>query len=136
MNATTKFLNYFKCAHCATWAISTWANNGYVTCNGCGGSKKWNYRQIVNGEHDEQMWAVADARGVAHLPLPDLTPTPCQRCDTPTPKGQMERRPDGLVCRACYRAEERPTPPKMESLSEQDDLDRMEAAYAALEQQS
>lgn len=131
---TTRFLYFYKCRFCATWACTAGDGGKYVKCNGCGGAKKSEYRQAVDCEHYEKMYRLATERGVLHLPIPDagrhLT---CVRCAGHVMFVTGHRRPDGWVCRACYQAEERPAAPAYERVSEQDDINRMEAAYAALE---
>jgi hypothetical protein len=141
-----KFLSYFKCRHCATWACTAGESGPYVRCNGCGGAKKFEYRVDVEGEHNEMLFRLAKERGVLHLPIPETGPRACVRCGEISEHTML--RPDGLVCRECYKAEARPvfellTPEQIvEGIKAREEADRQareherngqEAAYAALE---
>ena len=98
--------HYFQCGHCKTWAV-TLKEYRYVTCNGCGGSKASKYK--AHGD-SQDIIDYCTRNGVAHLPLPEPNrKLPCVRCGKDTINATMLRRTDGLVCRPCYRAEDRPT---------------------------
>ena len=148
-----KYLYYFKCKFCATWAVTAEDSGKYVECNGCGGSKKYEHRVPVESQHDEETWAWAKERGVGHLPRPDFTPKACTRCGETFPYTKLRVRMGGRVCVDCYRAEERPPDPlpdmspenlkrldaeRAEAIrqSQADDDARMDAAYAAVERVS
>lgn len=65
-----KQLGYYKCRHCATWAVTAGDGGPYVRCQGCGGAKKFEY--FVPADDDEQyrrMFHLAKELGVLHLPL-------------------------------------------------------------------
>jgi hypothetical protein len=121
---------YFQCSHCRTWAVTLKASDR-VRCNGCGGTKAFKY--TAHGDSQDVI-DYCTRNGVAHLPLPQPTKLfPCRRCGERFRNSTMRLRPDGLVCRACYRSEERPPTPPPPHMTEQEDIDRMEAAYAAKE---
>lgn len=123
----TAFLNYYRCRHCATWAVvvgdgpdAPAGAKRYVHCNGCGGAKKWEYRQPAT-EVDAELIKYATAHGVAHLPIPQQVLVSCVRCEKRT--AAFLYRPDGRVCLDCYRAEEHPpvkllTPEEVKAVEE------------------
>lgn len=137
-----RFLYFYKCRHCATWAATAGDDGRYVRCNGCGGSKKYEYRIVVNGNaHDERLWTYAQENGVAHLPIPEQPAFTCVRCAQDFPEKSLRYyRADGVCCRECYRAEDRPEPlltPEEQAERaqavrnlEREMLERQEAAYA------
>lgn len=142
-----KYLYYFRCNFCATWAVTAEDSGKYVECNGCGGSKKYEHRDPVDCQHDEETWAWAKSVGVGHLPRPDMTPKQCKRCGNTFEYTKLRLRMGGLVCVDCYKAEERPPDPLLtpeqqdQMLAEKrqaqvDDDARMDAAYAAVERKS
>jgi DNA-directed RNA polymerase subunit RPC12/RpoP len=97
--------HYFQCGHCKTWAV-TLKDYRYVKCNGCGGSKASKYK--AHGD-SQDIIDYCTKNGIAHLPLPGPNrKLPCVRCGQDALNATMLRRTDGLVCRPCYRAEERP----------------------------
>ena len=139
-----KYLYYFKCRFCATWAVTAEDAGKYVRCNGCGGSKKYEYRVPVESAHDEESWVWAKANGVGHLPRPGQPiPIRCVRCGEL--KTTTVNRSDGNVCPECYQA--KPLPAELLTPEQQaenavarhqaqlDDDARMEAAYAAVERE-
>jgi hypothetical protein len=99
---------YYRCRHCATWAVTVKDYGGYVRCNGCGGSKKFEY--LEHAGIDQETYDYAKEFGVAHLPVPKRGPRVCVRCEAVTERFVF--RVDGVVCRACYRAEDRPPTPE------------------------
>ena len=135
---------YFCCSHCKTWAVALRKSGGYVRCNGCGGSKAFKYQ--AHGDMQDVIDA-CEHYGVAHLPLPQLDKLfPCDRCGEMVPNRERRSRPDGDVCRACYKAEEHPpvvlaTPEEVKAhlasqkSAEREAIERQEAAYAAAEKQ-
>lgn len=139
-----RFLYYFKCRHCATWAATDRNVGGYVPCNGCGGSKKFESREPVqDGDpQHEEIWTYARQYGVAHLPLPGQA-KPCARCGIAP---ASEHRMGQFICSSCYHAEIRPTDTPKQLTPEEwdafrrsqrqaqaDDDERMAAAHAAME---
>jgi protein-arginine kinase activator protein McsA len=118
----TKHLWYYTCRHCATWAASHVDAGTHVRCNGCGGSKKSEFRVAVNDPVAEEIWAYSKRNGIAHLPLPDTSPKACARCGETFEAKHLRARMGQIVCKGCYEAEERP----YESSLTREDLDRME----------
>lgn len=105
----SRFLFYFKCRHCATWAVTAADTGKYVQCNGCGGAKKYEYREPVASDEDAKTYHMARERGVLHLPIVTIAERRCVRCGER--KTLTRRRVDGEVCQECYRAEEHPPLP-------------------------
>lgn len=65
-----KHLYCYKCRFCATWAHTAEDSGPYVRCNGCRGSKKFMFKQPVEGAESEAQWAYAKKWGVAYMPYP------------------------------------------------------------------
>lgn len=131
---------YFKCNHCATWAVTITSDKRHVTCNGCGGYKRFMFEDAIS----EEVYAYAKRNGIAHLPLPDYSPRPCTRCGETFEYSKLHLRMGGLVCVDCYRAEAHPplltVEQQAEKLAEQmmqarDDEARMELAYRIAERE-
>lgn len=123
----TRFLWFYKCRHCATWAASHVDAGTHVRCNGCGGAKKSEYRMAVNSPEEQEIWAYSLRNGVAHLPIPDTSPKVCTRCGETCEARYLRARMGQIVCKGCYEAEERP----YESLLTHDDVRRIEREMAA-----
>lgn len=66
-----RYTYHYCCRHCTSWAVTADKCGNYVTCNGCGGSKRFEFANPVESEEDEKMYWMAKELGVAHLPIPD-----------------------------------------------------------------
>ena len=131
--APSRYLYYYRCFRCTTWAVTAGDVGRSVRCNGaCGGYKAYKHRELLTSDpHDQELWDYATQHGVAHLPIPNTSSRPCHRCgETFEPKA-MRYHQMFWVCKACYDAAVPPPPPPQPIT--QDIIDAANAAHKARE---
>ena len=134
-----KQLHTYICPICRSTLIVT-VRSGGRQCPSCRAYMRFGFSDTVRTPDQERLYAMREAFGAN----PGATERkPCVRCGKDI-VGVPHRRVDGWCCPACVRAEARPvyTLPTEEQIKvdrarraaiAQEDQDRMEAAYRALE---
>lgn len=113
----SRYLYFYLCKHCATWAATAGDSGSYVDCNGCGGSKAYKHRALLTSDPmHQQLWDYATQNGVAHLPIPVVGSRVCPRCDREVDARKTRYHQMFWICVDCYHAAVPPPAPLTEEL--------------------